>query len=135
MIVVDASVIVTALADDGDDGDRARERLRGGRLVAPHVVDLEVASAWRRLAAAGALDARRADLALADLAALRLERVPHGPLLGRCWELRATLTVYDAAYVALAEALDTTLLTADRKLADAPGPRCTIEVISSAPPG
>ena len=130
MIVVDASVIVTALADDGNDGDRVRQRLREERLVAPHVIDLEVASAWRRLAAAGALDERRVGLALADLLALRLERVGHGPLLGRCWELRTNLTIYDAAYVALAEALDTTLLTADRRLADAPGSRCAVEVLS-----
>ncbi len=130
MIVVDASVIVTALADDGNDGDRVRQRMREERLVAPHVIDLEVASAWRRLAAAGALDERRVGLALADLLALRLERVGHGPLLGRCWELRTNLTIYDAAYVALAEALDTTLLTADRRLADAPGSRCAVEVLS-----
>ena len=56
MIVVDASVVVTALADDGVDGDRVRQRLRGERLVAPHLIDVEVASAWRRLAAVGALD-------------------------------------------------------------------------------
>ena len=130
MIVVDASVIVTALADDGADGDRARHRLRGERLVAPHVIDLEVVSAWRRLAAAGAMDGRRVELAMADLLALRLERVGHGPLLGRCWELRANLMVYDAAYVALAEALSATLVTADRRLADAPGCRCVVDVLS-----
>lgn len=129
-MVVDASVVVTALADDGTDGDRVRGRLRGERLVAPHVIDLEVASAWRRLAAAGVLDDRRVALALADLLALRLERVEHGPLLGRCWELRANLTIYDAAYVALAEELETTLLTADRRLANAPGSRCAVEVLS-----
>ena len=104
MIVVDASVIVTALADDGDDGDRVRERLRGERLVAPHLIDLEVVSAWRRLAAAGQLDDRRVALAMTDLGALRIERAPHQPLVRRCWELRANLTVYDASYVALAEA-------------------------------
>ena len=76
------------------------------------------------------LDTQRVELALADLLALRLERVGHGPLLGRCWELRANLTIYDAAYVALAEALDTTLLTADRRLAGAAGSRCPVEVIS-----
>ena len=130
MIVVDASVVVTALADDGTDGDRARQRLRGERLVAPHLVDVEVVSAWRRLAAAGAIDDRRFELALADLLALRLERVGHGPLLGRCWELRTNLTVYDAVYVALAEALSTTLVTADRRLADAPGRRCAVEVLT-----
>jgi predicted nucleic acid-binding protein len=130
VIVVDASVIVTALADDGADGDRARQRLRGERLVAPHVIDVEVVSAWRRLAAAGRIDARRAELALRDLVALRLERVRHGPLLERCWELRANVTIYDAAYLALAERLNTTLLTADRRLADAPGRRCPVEVLT-----
>ena len=129
MIVVDASVIVTALADDGPDGDLARDRLRGERLAAPHLLDLEVTSAWRRLAAGGELDDRRARLALADLQGLRVERVLHGPLLDRCWELRGDLGVYDAGYVALAELLDVTLVTADGKLAPAPGPRCLIEVL------
>ncbi len=129
MIVVDASVVVSALADDGPDGDRARVRLRGEKLAAPHLIDVEVASAWRRLAAAGDLDRRRVELAMADLLALRLERVPHGRLLGRCWELRSNLTVYDAVYVALAEALDVTLLTADKRLATAPGTRCPVEVL------
>ena len=129
MIVVDASVIVTALADDGSDGDRARDRLRGERLAAPHLLDLEVTSAWRRLVAGGELDERRARLALADLQGLRVDRVRHAALLDRCWELRDKLTVYDAAYVALAELLDVTLLTADGKLAKAPGPRCLIEVL------
>ena len=132
MIVVDASVVVTALGDDGPDGDTARARLRGERLAGPHLIDLEVASAWRRLAAAGHLPDRRVDLALADLLALRLERVPHGPLLQRCWELRDNLTIYDAAYVALAETLGAKLLTADARMAGAPGCRCPIEVLASA---
>lgn len=130
MIVVEASVVVTALGDDGPDGDQARARLRGERLAAPHVIDLEVISAWRRMSAAGDLDQRRADLAMADLRVLRVDRAPHGSLLPRCWELRANLTVYDAAYVALAELLEVTLLTADSKLAAAPGVRCPIEVLS-----
>jgi predicted nucleic acid-binding protein len=130
MIVVDASVVVTALADDGDNGDRVRERLRGERLVAPYLIDLEVVSAWRRLAAAGQLDDRRAALAMTDLRALRIERAAHQPLVGRCWELRANLTVYDASYLALAEAVDAVLLTGDRRLAEAPGVRCSVEVIS-----
>ena len=82
----------------------------------------------RRRRSAG--DVRRVELALTDLLALRLERVGHGPLLGRCWELRSNLTIYDAAYVALAEALEITLLTADRRLADAPGILCTVEVLT-----
>ncbi|MDZ7674548.1 MAG: type II toxin-antitoxin system VapC family toxin [Acidimicrobiales bacterium] len=128
MIVVDASVVVTGLADDGADGERVRERLRNERLAAPHVIDLEVASAWRRLLAAGNLDERRAALARADLAAMRIERAPHGPLLDRCWELRDNVTIYDAAYVALAELLGTLLLTGDARLANAPGILCEVEL-------
>lgn len=129
MIVVDASVVVTALADDGVDGDRVRARLRGERLAAPHVIDLEVASAWRRLAAAGDLDERRVSFAFDDLASLRLERVPHTRLVARCWELRHNLTIYDAAYAALAEAMETTLVTADARLGAAPGLTCSVEVL------
>ncbi len=132
MIVVDASVLATALGDDGPDGDRARARLRGERLSAPELVDLEVASVLRRQVRGGEVDIRRAGLALADLAALPLRRAPHGPLLARCWELRDNLTVYDASYVALAEALDVTLLTGDGRLARAPGPRCRVETLRSA---
>jgi len=129
LIVVDASIVVTALADDGPDGDRVRGRLRGERLVAPHLVDVEVVSAWRRLAAAGDLDERRVALAMEDLDSLRLDRIPHRPLMDRCWELRGNLTVYDATYVALAEAMQVPLLTADAKLAAAPGMRCTVDLI------
>lgn len=130
MIVVDASVLVTALGDDGPDGERHRERLRGERLAAPHLLDVEVVSAWRRLAAAGHLDERRAAFARADLRSLPIQRVPHAPLLERCWELRADLTSYEAAYVALAELIDAPLVTADTKLAATPGPTCTIEVLT-----
>ncbi len=129
MIVVDASIIVTGLADDGLDGDRVRARLRGERLIAPHVIDLEVASAWRRLVAAGHLDHRRVTLAFTDLDSLRIERAAHGPLLARCWELRENLSVHAAAYVALAETVGSTLLTGDGRIAGAPGIRCDIEVM------
>jgi predicted nucleic acid-binding protein len=129
LIVVDASIVVTALADDGPDGDLARLRLRGERLAAPHLIDIEVTSAWRRLVSLGELDDRRAQLAMRDLLALRLARVPHGPLLGRCWELRENLTIYDGAYVALAETLDVTLLSLDVRIKQASGPRCSVEVL------
>lgn len=129
MIVVDASVLAPALVDDGDDGDRARARLTGTAVAAPELVDLEVASVIRRLRLADAVDDRRAALALADLRDLPLRRAPHRDLLPRCWELRENLTLYDAAYVALAEALDTELLTADRRLARAPGIRCAVAII------
>ncbi len=130
MIVVDASVLVTALADDEADGDTARGRLSGEVLVAPHVIDLEVLSAWRSMAAAGELDDERVEIARSDLADLAMLRVPHAPLLARCWELRHSLSVYDAAYVALAETLDVQLLTADERLSRSPGIRCPVDVMS-----
>lgn len=129
MIVIDASIVASALGDDGSDGGRARDRLVGERLFAPELVDLEVASVWRRAARSGRLERRRAHQALTDLASLPLDRAPHQPLMGRIWELRENLTPYDAAYVALAEALGTPLLTADQHLARAPGASCEIELL------
>jgi predicted nucleic acid-binding protein len=129
VIVVDASVLAVAVADDGQDGDHARARLRGERLAAPELLDLEVASVLRRQMRSGVIDGRRASLALADLAAMPVQRAPHRPLLARCWELRDNLTIYDAAYVALAEALKVTLLTGGKRLAGAAGPQCHIEVL------
>lgn len=129
MIVVDASVLAPALADDGADGDRVRERLRGEQLAAPELIDLEVVSVLRRADRAGRLDDRRSGLVVTDLAALPLRRVPHLPLLSRIWELRDNLTAYDAAYVALAEALAALLLTADGPLGRASGVRCEVEVL------
>lgn len=131
VIVIDASVLATALGDDGPAGDHARSRLRGERLTAPEIIDLEVASVWHRQMRAGKIDQRRAQLALADLVALPLQRASHRSLLARCWELRDNLTVYDASYIALAEALGTSVLTGDRRLASAPGKRCAIEVIQA----
>jgi len=128
VLVVDASVLVVALADDGPDGDHARVRLRGEELAAPELLDVEVASVLRRQARLGVVSPRRAELALADLAAAPVARAPHQPLLGRCWELRENLTIYDATYVALAEALGVDFLTGDVRLANATGPRCHIEV-------
>ncbi len=102
----------------------------GEGLVAPGLVDLEVASVLRRHTNSGLTDVRRADLALVDLVAMPLRRAPHRALLVRAWQLQENLTIYDAAYVSLAEALEVPLLTADQRLARAPGPRCHIEVLS-----
>jgi predicted nucleic acid-binding protein len=129
VIVVDASVLLTALLDDGSDGDQARAHLRGESLTAPELIDLEVLSAVRGLHHVGKLSTRRAEVALQDLTDLPLERVAHGPLLGRCWELRDNLTAYDAVYVALAEAVAAPLVTADRGLARAPGARCEMRLL------
>lgn len=130
MIVVDASVLATALGDDGPDGDLARARLLADpSLHAPHLLDLEVLSVLRRRTAAGDLDERRASLALRDLGDLPVVRYPHLPFSPRIWELRRNLTPYDAAYVALAEALGCAFVTADRGIAAVPGVRCRVEVI------
>jgi predicted nucleic acid-binding protein len=128
VIVVAASVLAVAPGDDGQDGDRARARLRKERLAAPDLVDLEVASVWRRQVRERLIEVRRASLALADLASIPLLRVAHRVLVARCWELRDNLTVYDASYVALAELLGVTLLTGDGRVGRAPGLRCRVEV-------
>jgi predicted nucleic acid-binding protein len=130
LIVVDASVLAPALADDEADGDRARGRLAGETIAVPALADLEVTSVLRRAALGGRLDDRRSGQALADLAALPLRRAPHLPLLPRIWELRENVSVYDAAYLALAETLDVLLLTADGRLGGAPGLRCEVEVLA-----
>lgn len=129
MIVVDASAILEVLLRT-PAAAAAAARLLDPRetLHAPHLIDVEVAQVLRRYAASNAVDAARGRAALADLADFPLTRYPHGLLLPRVWELRADLTAYDAAYVALAEALDAPLLTRDRRLAAAPGHRARIEL-------
>ena len=131
MIVVDASALIPALIDDGRAGDLSRSRLAGESLAAPELIDLEVVSALRGLARARKVSTRRAVLALEDLGVLPIDRAPHRALLERCWELRSTMTPYDAAYVALSEAMDAVLVTADARLSRAPGLRCRIEVLTA----
>jgi predicted nucleic acid-binding protein len=133
VIVVDASVLASALGDDGDDGDRARQRLSGETLAAPELIDLEVSSVLRRLVLSGRMPLRRAQFAMSDLVVLPLRRVSHRALLARCWSLRENLTVYDASYVALAEQLASILVTADARLSRAPGLRCAVEVMTGSP--
>lgn len=132
MIVVDASVVANAIADDHADGDRARGRLTGaGDLVAPDLVDVETVSVLRRRWLAGDLTVRRFSTAVADLEDLEVTRFPTLPLMRRAYELRANLTTYDAAYVVLAEQLACTLVTADSRMARAPGIRCSVDVVAS----
>ena len=100
-------------------------------LVDEQVVVRAVVSVLRRQLRQGELNDRRAAQALSDLTSLPLQRASHLPLLDRCWELTDNLTVYDAAYVALAEALATTLLTGDARLSRSTGPRCPIETFRS----
>lgn len=132
VIVVDASVLAVALGDDGADGQQARQRLADETLAAPELVDIEVLSVWRRHVAAKLMPARRAASAVADLRDLPLRRSPHQPLLHRIWDLRHGVTPYDAAYIALAEALDVALVTADARLSRAPRVRCVVELVGKS---
>lgn len=129
MLVADASVLAPAIADGGADGVRYRQRLRGETLAAPELARVEVLSVLRRQLLHGSLTQLQADAAIADLVALPIAVYPMAGLIVRCWELRANVTAYDACYVALAESLGCILLTADARLANAPGPTCTIEYL------
>lgn len=130
MIVIDAFVLANALADDEDDGRTARTELRAaGELAAPDLIDVETVAVLRKRWLSGWMSDDRFDSAVADLERLDFERVPTLRLIRRAYELRANVTAYDATYVALAEALDCELVTGDRRLAGATGPRCPIRVL------
>jgi predicted nucleic acid-binding protein len=128
--VSDASVVLEAVTDDPVKGERARVMLESGPVAAPHLIDMEVLAGLRRLVRHGHLSAARAERAVARLTMLPLHRHDHALLLRRCWDLRENVTPYDAAYVALAEALGVPLLTADARLASAPGIRCEVELLT-----
>ena len=122
MIVLDASALVDLLLGTQTGRTVARRIADPSMGIhVPHLADVEVAQALRRYARQGALDATEAAEALANLRDLDLQRHAHEPLLDRIWELRDNVTAYDATYIALAEALDTVLLTSDASLSRAPG--------------
>jgi predicted nucleic acid-binding protein len=131
VIVIDASVLANAIGDDEQDGRHARELLRVHQeLAAPDLVDVETTAVLRRRWLAGTITDERFEQAIEDLADLSFARFPTLGLMRRAFELRANVTAYDACYVALAEALDWPLCTADRRLAHASGPRCTMQLIT-----
>jgi predicted nucleic acid-binding protein len=123
-VVVDASALVAALIDDGPDGRWAETMLLGETLAGPHLLPAEAANILRRATIAGQVTSDSASLAHDDLVRLRVELFPYEPHADRVWELRDSVTAYDAWYVALAEVLDAPLVTLDRRLAGAAGPRC-----------
>lgn len=129
--VVDASVVVAALIDDGPAGRWAEELLASTPLAAPHLMPVEAANILRRAALAGDVSDDIASLAHADLVALAVELFPYDVLADRIWELRGAVTTYDGWYVALAESLKAPLATLDARLTRAPGPRCSF----IGPPG
>ena len=99
------------------------------QLAAPHLVMVEATNILRRTVLAGELSATDAGMAHHDLVRLRVELFPYAPFAARVWQLRENVTAYDATYVALAEALECELVTADARLAAAHGPRCPITVV------
>lgn len=129
MIAVDASALLEVLLGT-DRGARIEDRLlsRGESLHAPHLLDVEVAQVLRRYAAAGDITSARGVQALTDLADFPIHRYSHEVLLPRIWELRHNVTAYDAAYLALAEALPAPLVSCDGRLASAPGHAVRVEV-------
>ncbi|MEO5679143.1 MAG: type II toxin-antitoxin system VapC family toxin [Acidimicrobiales bacterium] len=127
-LVVDASVVVAALVDDGPHGRWADALLSEHALAAPHLLPVEAASVLRRASWAGTLTTDTATLAHFDLLDLRVELFPYEPFAERVWDLRTTVTSYDAWHVALAEQLAAPFATLDRRLARAPGPRCAFVV-------
>lgn len=131
MIVLDASAIVELLLGTPRGraiADRIADPALG--LHVPHLADVEVAQALRRYEREGDLDAEEARSAIEALGALDIERHAHDLLLNRVWALRENLTAYDAVYVALAEALDSRLLTCDARLARAPGLSRCVELVA-----
>lgn len=125
MIVLDASAAILGLLNDGD----ARRSLTTESVAIPHLADSEVVSALRAQVLRGAVRADDAGAALAGWTRLGVRRYAAVGLLSRIWALRDTLSAYDATYVALAEALACELVTADARLARAPGPTCPITVV------
>ena len=125
-VVCDASALVALLLDGGADGRWATGVLTGADLAAPSTVGFEVANIVRRHELAGLVGPDQAAQSHADLLDLAIEQWPYGILAARSWQLRRNLSIYDAAYVALAELLDATLVTLDGRIGRAPGVRCTI---------
>lgn len=129
-LVVDASVVVSALVDQGAEG-RWAESLLEDSLVAPDLLPVEVSNILRKAVRSGAISHDAGALAHSDLLALPIEYFPYEVVGTRVWELRASVTAYDAFYVAVAELVGAPLATLDRKLTKAPGTRCKFRVPAS----
>jgi predicted nucleic acid-binding protein len=135
VIVLDASALVELILDT-QTGQLVAGRIADPAegLHVPHLADVEVVQALRRFVREGDIDADAAAVALDDFRALDLQRHAHEPLLERVWELRKNMTAYDAVYVALAEGLDTILITCDRRLAHAPGMSRRVALVEAERP-
>lgn len=132
-LVIDASLVVSALVDASSTGRWAESLLVAGPLSAPHLMPVEVTNVLRRAAARGEITPEVASMAHADLLDLRVELFPYAPFAPRVWELRDNVTSYDAWYVALAEFLGSKVATLDLRLAQAAGSRCGFETPPATP--
>ena len=131
MIVLDASALLDLLLRTQRGEAVSRRIVREGEtLHAPHLLDLEVVHALRRYETKGVLSRARAEEVLDDFSDLDILRYPHDDFLRRIWALRKNVTAYDAAYLALAEALHAPLVTTDEKLARSPGHKARVEVVA-----
>lgn len=124
--VCDASAVAALLLDSGPDGQWVTQTVESGEIAAPALVTYETANVIRKHELAGQISADQSAQAHADLLDLAIELWPYDLLAARAWELRLNLSSYDAAYVALAEITDLTLVTLDKRLAKAPGTKCRI---------
>ena len=127
-IVCDASAVLAVLLDSGRDGQWATARLADADLFAPTLLPYECSNVIRRAELSGAISADQAAQAHADLLDLALDLWPYDVLATRAWELRANLSSYDAAYVALAEILGVRLVTLDQRILRAPGITCSVSI-------
>jgi predicted nucleic acid-binding protein len=125
-VVCDASAIVALLLDGGPDGRWATSELSGANLLAPSLIRYEAANILRRHELAGLVSADQAAQAHIDLLDLTIEQWPYELFAKRAWELRRNLSLYDGSYVALAELTGSALITLDKRIARAPGLRCTV---------
>jgi predicted nucleic acid-binding protein len=130
VIVVDTSAMISALAGSPPDPDLVARLGDDGDLHAPHLIDIEMLNALRRLVATGSLTLERASDVRLDFGDLTILRYPHHPLADRMWDLRHNITAYDAAFVALGEALKVPLITCDGRLASTSGHEATIELFA-----
>jgi predicted nucleic acid-binding protein len=128
VIVADASVVIDILVPTASTPANLGTRLESELVVAPELLDVEVAQVLRRFVLKDQLDVRRAEAALEDLALLPIERYPHASLIQRAFALRNNVTTYDGVYIALAEQLDATLWTRDAALGAIPGLRLRVDV-------
>lgn len=126
-VVCDASAVLAALLDSGEDGQWAAARIAEGDLYAPTLLPFECTNVLRRQESAGRVTSDQAIQAHFDLLDLAIDYWPYRQLAEGVWGLRGNLSSYDAAYVALAEMLDATVVTLDRRLRGAPGLRCAID--------